>query len=217
MKLLKRLFLSSLLVFCILHTTTAQSEELPNVFSAGVGFSLVGNLLNTQLAESVSNAQVSTFSRPVLFVTYDRHVASLFSVGAAFSLQEMGIDFANYEYTDPQGNFKIEDFSIRASRRNFAVRGLVHFLPNQDEVDLYTGVRFGMTQWAISGGSSDPDFSYAEYFKFVRDNLEPTFWVSSLQWVVLGARVFPTENFGAGVEFSLGAPYYFSLALNGRF
>lgn len=127
------------IAFVVLFTTQikAQSDEYRSTVTLNTGYSLIGNLLNA----TGNNYEVESFSIPAIQATYDFSLVKWFSAGAAVSYQLMG-----YEYTDYGANN--EDFKTTIHRTNFAVRGLFHYGKN-DMLDMYSGVRFGITNWAF--------------------------------------------------------------------
>lgn len=124
-------------------------------------------------------------------------------VGAAVSYQVMG-----YEYTDYGSNN--EDFKTTIYRSNFAIRGLFHY-GNNDMLDMYSGVRFGMTNWTFKTDYDGADYDVEQDVSFSNGTL------GAPQLILFGIRGYFYENWGANLEFAIGSPHYLSIGFNYRF
>ncbi len=197
-------------LFIILITMThamAQNNEFKSTASMNVGFSLVGSLFN--IADNYSNStEVSSYALPAFQFNYDRGLQKWFSLGAAVSYQAMGLSYKNYEYQEG-GSTVSEDFKTTFSRLNVGIRPLFHY-GNINRIDMYSGLRIGLTNWSVNTDTSDPsydpenDISFGEGTNF------------SAQVILYGLRGYFTDNIGANFELAIGAPHFFSMGLNYR-
>ncbi len=185
-------------------TGSAQNDnqttsEKRNTVALNTGFSLVGSLL----AGNNSDSDYETFAIPAIQLTYDYNVIDWLSLGLAGSFQMMGMEYANYGSNN-------ESFKTTITRTNFAVRGLFHY-GNSDVLDMYSGVRFGMTHWGASTEYDGEDYDVEEDATFTKG------FGAAPQLVLFGIRGYFTDNFGVNMEFAVGSPHYLSLGLNYRF
>lgn len=182
----------------------AQNEKQTNsdyrsAFTVNAGFSLVGSLL----AGNNSDSDFETFAIPAIQVTYDYNIVEWLSLGVAGSYQLMGMEYTDYGSQN-------EDFKTTISRTNFAVRGLFHY-GNSDVLDMYSGVRFGMTHWSFETEYDGEDYDVEDDVTFTKG------FGAAPQLVLFGIRGYFTDNLGANIEFAVGSPHYLSLGMNYRF
>ncbi len=182
-----------------LGTANLHAQEHKSALTVNAGFSLIGGLF------SLPDEGVSNYSIPAIQVGYDYYILNWFSLGAAGSIQFMGVDYDNYEYET--GEFVNGDLSI--VRTNVAMRALFHYF-NRNRLNMYSGVRMGLTNWNIDNNLTDKNYDYDEV-------LSSTGIVFAPQLVLFGLRGYFTENFGANLEFAVGPPHFFSAGLNYRF
>jgi len=119
-----------------------------------------------------------------------------FSLGVATAYEKIA-----FKYTDDQYNGSTTtkyNYEIGFSRLNIAVRPLFHF-GNNDDMDLYSGLRIGTNRWSTIVKSDDPNFDETD---ITGVNLG-AFGVQ----VLFGMRYFFNENIGIQTEIGIGAPY----------
>lgn len=177
----------------------AQDQKSTVCLNAGV--SLVGQIVSLGDVDG----EGSTTALPAIQLTYDYMLNDWFSLGAAGSFQKMSADVIGYTYIDEGGNIIVEDVETSLNRLNFAARALFHY-GNFENLDMYSGIRLGYTNWSYSTDSSDPDY--------VDDIVAGGF---APQLVAFGIRGYFTDAFGVNVEFAIGPPSYLSAGLNLRF
>ncbi|MDA3780234.1 MAG: hypothetical protein PF487_08485 [Bacteroidales bacterium] len=194
---IKSLLVAIAFLFIASANSFAQSSDHKSTLSLNTGFSLIGNLLN------VGGDDNSTYSLPAFQANYDYSLVDWFSIGGAASIQLMGIDYTNYGTSG-------EDFKTSITRTNFAVRGLFHY-GNSEVLDMYSGIRFGVTNWSVSTDSDNPDYQAEDDISFSSGiNVAP-------QVILFGIRGYFNESFGANMEIAAGSPHYLSLGINYRF
>lgn len=109
----------------------AQQEAGEVVVSAGVGYSLISEVLSIGTNRS---------SMPPIYLNADYGVTEVFSIGLAGS-------YSSFSYDDIDING--DAIFIEGSRNTLAARALFHFGDNPN-LDQYAGLRAGMTFWNYS-------------------------------------------------------------------
>ncbi len=173
----------------------AQNQEGQSAVGLHTGFSLASALFS--LSEIDANVDAST--PPAVQFTYDYALTNRVSLGGGISYQSFNLAYSDYGETN-------ENFDVRLSRFNLAVRGLFHY-GNSETMDMYSGLRVGMSNWSLDVGTDNPNFDPPKASG-------PAF---APQLILFGMRSFFTENLGIGGELAVGAPHVVSLGINYRF
>jgi hypothetical protein len=171
----------------------AEGKKYQSTLCFNAGFSLVGALVN-----GVEGTDDSAL--PAIQLSYDRYVSDWFSVGVAGSFQYLSVDYTNYDGYAGETS---------ANRINVAFRPLFHY-GEMGMIDLYSGLRIGLTNWDFSTTINDPDYNPEDAFAADGTNFAP-------QLILFGLRGYITDNFGLNSEVCVGAPHYFSMGLSYRF
>jgi hypothetical protein len=173
----------------------AQTEtEYKISITANVGLSLVGSLID--VSDLDATADYSTKVLPAGQISADYFVTNWLSMGVAGSYQFMQINYTNY------GDNNV-DFSTNIDRINVAFRPLFHYV-NKGRVDMYSGLRLGLTNWGINTTETVQNYEPTDYISFNSGT------VFAPQLVAFGIRGYFTDFIGANVEFAIGAPHYIS-------
>ncbi len=183
---------------CIL---SAQNDSIRHTVSVNAGASLAGVVIRFFDV----NDSILTASYPVAQLNYDFGVKKWFSLGLATSYQQFNLTYTDYHFFDESYGLISQNISAKLSRINIAARALFHY-GNSGNVDMYSGVRLGYTQWKLTT-------DYSEVFKPEDFKLG----LFAPQLVLFGFRGYFTEHIGAGAEFCIGSPHYLSAGLNYRF
>lgn len=183
-----------LALFLSFGTASAQTLSGESVISANAGFSLAGALFG--LADIDGNVDAS--APPALQFSYDYAITEKLSLGGGLSYQKFGLAYTDY-------GDAMEDFDVRLSRFNLALRGLFHY-GGQEQVDMYSGLRLGLSNWSVKGGTSDPDY---EPPKANGITIAP-------QLILFGIRAYVAGNLGLNAELGVGGPHFFTVGLNYR-
>ena len=170
------------------------AQDYKSTISADAGVSLVGRFFNAVVNLDTISGYSAT---PAMQLSYDYMITDFLSAGAAVSFQQ-------FKFSDTDGMFAIR-------RMNFATRALFHY-GKSDKLDMYSGVRLGMTNWGykIDVASDDPTLTALQDSKFAGFGFAP-------QLIAFGIRGYFTDNIGANLEFAVGAPYYMSGGISYRF
>jgi len=201
---MKKIRLITLMAIFAFLLTNLQAQDHKSAITVNAGFSLVGGLFDLPDAGNTTG-DVSSYSLPAIQVGYDYFILNWFSVGAAGSFQFMGVDYDNY--VDENG--ETVNGTLDIVRSNFAARALFHYF-NKGRLDMYSGVRLGLTNWAISDDLSNESYDYNSVVSSTGTNFAP-------QLILYGLRGYITENIGLNAELAVGAPHFFSAGLNYRF
>ena len=183
-----------------------RSLDHQSTVCLNMGLSLVGGLINVS---GGVGENVSSYSIPAFQLTYDHMLEEWFSLGAGVSFQRMGIKYNDYTYFDEEGVLKMEDFTTKISRFNFGIRPLFHY-GNFSKIDMYSGLRLGVTNWTITSNSRNPLYNPENDVNF-KSGL-----VFAPQLILFGLRGYFTENIGANFEVAVGAPHFLSFGLSYR-
>jgi len=189
----KQITITVLAIFIV--ASGAFAQDYKSTVSADAGISLVGRVISLVVNIDTLDGY-STI--PVMQLTYDYMVTDFLSAGAAGSYQQ-------YKFSDTNGNIIIK-------RMNFALRALFHY-GNSDKLDMYSGIRLGMTNWGFDYDvpTGDPTL------EALQGSNSLTGFHFSPQLVAFGVRGYFTDNIGANLEFAIGAPYYMMGGVNFRF
>lgn len=176
-------------------STNSYAQDYKSTVSADAGFSIVGTLINAVVNVDTLGGYSSV---PVMQLSYDYMVTDFLSAGVAGSYQQ-------YKFSDETGKIVLK-------RMNFALRALFHY-GKSDKIDMYSGVRLGMTNWGFNYDvpTDDPTLDLLQ-----GDNKLTGFHFSP-QLIAFGIRGYFTDNIGANLEFAIGAPYYMMGGVNYRF
>ena len=176
-------------------TLSAQTLEGQSTIGVQTGFSLASALFS--LSEIDANVDAST--PPAVQLTYDYALTDRLSLGGGVSYQNFKLAYTGY------GDAK-ESFDVRLSRFNLGIRALFHY-GNSETMDMYSGLRIGLSNWSLDVGTDDPNFDPPKANG-------PAF---APQLVLFGIRGYFTENLGIGGELAAGAPHLVSLGVYYRF
>lgn len=183
----------------------AQSPNYRSTLSINAGFSAVGSLIN--IADDL-DADAKGHALPAIQINYDKGLQKWFSIGVAASYQSMGIEYKDYEYMQ-DGEAVTENFRTSISRLNVAIRPLFHYA-NSGRIDMYSGLRVGITNWAINTQTNDPNYDFEKDVSFGKGvNF-------AAQVILYGLRGYFTDNLGANFELALGSPHFASVGINYR-
>jgi hypothetical protein len=136
-----------------------------------------------------------------LIANYDYGIASKFSLGAAFSYQQMTLE---YKDTDTSNN-QTFNYKDKLSRTNVGLRPLFHFGENEN-LDTYFGFRLSMTFWDHSSNNPRVTGSSTDIWNSGKLRFQALF----------GARYFFNDFLGFNGEVAIGPPYYAAMGLNLR-
>lgn len=187
----------------------AQKEQGQSVVSAGVGYSLVGIIFST-LKNAVNTAptsKVSSTSIPVIAVGYDYGISDKFSIGGAYTYQDLKIKYDSYQDTTT-GQIFYGDYYNKLSRQNFGVRMLFHF-SNNESLDLYSGLRLGYSMWSHQTNNPSMKSGNSLDDAFFRNRIWPQ--------AIFGMRYFFGDMLGINTEFAIGPTYFIMVGAALRF
>jgi hypothetical protein len=190
------------------NKAAAQKYQGQSVITGGVGFSVVGLFFG--LVENALDAttNVNSTKTPVLLGAYDYGLSDRFSIGVGYTYQSLTIKYDGYYFNGSQDSLVTGNFTDRLTRQNFGIRPMFHFGDN-DDLDIYAGLRISMVRWNYS--SSRPDLGAG--------------WASDLlggaspvkAQALFGMRYFFTENIGFNTELAIGPSYFAMVGINARF
>ena len=184
-----------LLALLSLSTLSAQTLEGESVIGINAGFSMASALFS--LSEIDANVDATT--PPAIQATYDYALTNRVSLGGGISYQNFKLAYSNY------GEAK-ESFDVRLSRFNVGLRGLFHY-GNSEKMDMYSGLRVGLSKWSLDVGTDDPSF----------DPPKTAGIVFAPQAILFGMRSYLSGHLGIGGEIAIGAPHVVSFGLHYRF
>lgn len=189
----KRITITVLAIFIV--ASSAFAQDYKSTVSADAGISLIGRVIS--LVVNVDT--IGGYSTiPVMQLSYDYMITDFLSAGAAGSYQQ-------YKFSDNTGKIVLK-------RMNFALRALFHY-GKSDKLDMYSGIRLGMTNWGLDYDVSTGDPT----LEALQSSNSLTGFHFSPQLVAFGVRGYFTDNIGANLEFAIGAPYYMMGGVNYRF
>lgn len=172
------------------------------VVGLDVGYSLIGGLLST----NINGTDVSTGATPVINVMVDYGLTDRVSLGLAGAYQGIFGEYS-YSYLDAGSTTVTEDVRTDISRIHVALRPLFHY-GNNDQLDLYSGLRIGVITNSVSHNSSDPDFAEINGFSGSR---------FTMGLVAFGMRYYFNDMVGFNFEVGLGVPQIVNGGVSLRF
>lgn len=181
--------------------STSQANSRTKAWQSNLSLGLGGSLYNIKIGGEPlrtillsSNYDSINYENTVVFMaTYDLKIMKFLSIGAAYSYQDLSYDYSVFR-TDTityRGNFTDE-----VKRTNIGVR-ILYYFQNTDDLDIYTGLRAGYTEWKMRR-------TFEEDFTGYRNNKY------KIQ-AVFGGRGFLHKNFGFMCEVGIGDPYLWTL------
>lgn len=183
----------------------AQNDDYKHTLTVGAGYSLTGALLKTAFDAAELSNDVSTYVTPAIGLTYDHGLTNWFSIGVAGTTQPMKFEYdGDFTYDSDDDGFADStvtgNWNFKANRFNVALKLLFHYA-NSGKVDLYSGIRPGMTGWSTTF-SSDVEGVEAE-------DLGTSFSGSRMSFGVIpfGMRGYFNDNIGLNFELNFGSPY----------
>lgn len=222
-----------LFLLLIFRQSYSQNAEYKNTLCLNMGFSLVGGVMNIMEIYGKEDWTVSAWRQPAFGFTYDHGTRKWFSVGFAFSTQQMGFKLKEDTFIVDVNQQKVPvilNVGININRLSFSFRPMFHYA-NKGNWDLYSGFRVGLTIWHLNVSSDQPDLGLGSYLKInewmnKKLNLDLAnllkkktgFNITSYgyQLVVFGARAHLVKNFGINAELCIGSPHFFSFGLTYR-
>ena len=221
---MKNLMTLSIALMLILNLH-AQNEEYQHVITANAGASIFGAIFNALDGNPLNSGDTTTDiegidnlnglfeanTTPALQASYDYGVTNWFSVGGSVAFQNFNADITDLSYTresdGQQVNAAAATIGIR--RVSVGIRALFHY-GNTDKIDMYSGLRLGVSNWGIKAESSSDTFS---------EDLQNTRFSGAfpaVQVIPFALRGYVTENIGLNFETGLGTPHYFAIGVNYR-
>lgn len=218
--MLSRGFFSLLSLFFLHLAVYGQDLVFKSNVQGGIGQSLLGISLKLgQKATSEYEVKVG----PVYSASYTYFFTHWFSLGAAASTQTLDL-----VYFVDEGN-EIREVGVEVKRLNIALKPLIHYY-NKGNIDVYSGLRVGMSNWSFQFLSDDDAvdqmaflnepivlFGPNSFFRNSENKLIHKATLPSVQLVCLGVFGYFKSNIGLGGEFGLGSPYVCSAYISIRF
>lgn len=197
-----------------ISASMAQKNEIrpydvpKHSLSVNAGWSAIGGLFKLlkhgDITDNTGEVRDS-YATPAMQVTYDYSTGKKFSIGGGISVQKMGLDVANFEYTEDDVT-KYADVVGDLTRLNIGIRPLFHYGKNRRKVDMYSGFRVGVTNW-LGSISTDGDDGIVEFnnYNILRMGMVPAFQV-----IPFGMKWYIGERVGLNFETGIGTPHTLS-------
>jgi hypothetical protein len=188
--------------------------------SAGFNFYQLANRIDNVINQNdtLKFVDIKSYGRPTAQIAYDFQLNSWFSLGAAYSRNRVGFEFKGLDYTIPStGSFIKGDVDALFTRHTVTLRALGHYV-NNEKFDMYSGVRFGATIWAVKfrgTASVKAEEQFQREFSGVFGRGAQIFPNAGV--TLFGFRYFPIPNVGIGAEINVGQPYPLAASVNFRF
>ncbi len=216
-----------LCLFSYAFAVNAQNEDYRHVITVNTGFSIFGTVvdiiddnnlsdINVEIDDNfddISNLSGNLVGRsaPAFQINYDYGVEQWFSIGGGISYQAASAELNNLSYTREADNeiINLDFIRLDLNRLHLGTRALFHY-GNREKLDMYSGIRLGITNWVSNTEISDEDL--LEDFESGRF-AGLTF---AAQIIPFALRGYVTDNIGLNFELGVGAPHYLSIGLNYR-
>lgn len=200
-----------LFVVGLMSFAQAQNEDYRLNASISYNYTFTGELLKLaqEGAEITLNASDTQRKNiPSVQLAVDYGLNNWFSIGAAISYQQIGLNLDDVSYIDSTGMSVSENVESRFTRFSAAIRPLFHYA-NSDRLDMYSGLRIQYYAGNYEDNSENPDVETVLDF--------PTKKGFGVGIVAYGIRYFVTDNIGIGWELNIGRPYVTNISVNARF
>lgn len=193
---MKKLLLTmGVAIMLVPNTSNAQAHEQGTaIISVGVGYSLIGGLFNSVYNSTLYTNNFKNTSIPVIVGRFDYGVGDGFSLGLSVAYQSLGFKWDD-DYMTSSSTIETGEYKINFSCLSIGVRPLFHF-GNNDDMDIYAGLRVGYTSWSTK--ASSPDDELMEY-TWGTVSLG-SFGVTPL----FGIGYYFSDNFGIHMEVGFG-------------
>ena len=163
-------------------------------------------------------------STPAVQLGYDYFFKNGASLGIIGSTQSMGMEIDYFVFKDHNNKtHRFNNFDIKVKRRYIGIKYNYHLI-NDLKNDLYIGARFGAVFWKISPSIKDPDLDNKLFSLLVKSNNTLSIIPTSASFpgfmfpaLACGYKYKIRENFGVGIELSIGIPQLFSYGIDYRF
>lgn len=206
----KFILFSFALILGFATQTQAQNDDYRMNVGVSANYTFTGAIVNSAIdAVAAVGESVDKKGTPSLQLTFDYGLTKWFSIGAAFSTQNIGFESTGGMVFDTITLTNIaNDYTAKFTRTSIALRPLFHYA-NNDKLDLYSGLRIQYFIANYSDDSLDPD---------TESLLDlPTKTGIGVGIVPFGARYYITDNIGLGTEINIGRPYVVNFSVNARF
>jgi hypothetical protein len=192
----------------------AQHKKDEKLVSLKLGFSTTGLLLNAlgkvdlTSQDSFTIGNISTSSRPALSATFDYSLTDRLSLGGIFSHQVFSGTITDYAGVVRGKTIGIDQIDFKLKRTYLGVIPKIHWAINNEDLDIYSGIRLGFLLWTSDVNVNEQNFKALDAFKGGR---------LALGLVPIGATIYLNQDLGLNADISIGAPYVFSIGVNYRF
>ncbi len=190
------------ITFFLLLTGAVKAQNTDkNLVQLQGGLSWIGLSANIANTFNVVN-DISFSSSPALHLEYNYFFYDRVSLGGGIAYQRIGAFYHDYQY-ESGGETITENISAKLTRLNFSARALFWYNPN-GSFRLYSGFRFGISNWRANTNTTDVNFDIDQYINIVLGaSVTP-------QLILLGADFPVNEHFHVGGELAIGSPYFIS-------
>jgi hypothetical protein len=219
-----RKVLSIIAICAFALSIQAQNKDYRHVLSVTAGANIfkasANGVIDSVLSKNSDPSKLSLKSTPTLQFSYDFGLGKVVSFGLAGNFNQVAVDAQDFKWTDSAGKPSVANYNVKINRMSVGVRMLFHY-GNSGRLDMYSGLRFGISKWSNSVTSNNPKFNFEDVVGTNevanRDILGLlTGTLPQLQVIPFGLRGYITDNIGLGFETAIGSPYYASLSLNYR-
>lgn len=197
--------LFTLALFLFGSKSFSQTEKGQTVISASYGFSAVRGVVKTLWLADLIEASVNGIGTAAAGVDYG--LTNKFSIGANYATQSISGTATNVDwflFSDTSNH--IETFNYAMRRTHISITPKIHYITDNEKLDIYSGLRIGYVIWNKKFESKDPGFP--ENYNLAMNTLKNRV---SVGIIALGARYYFNPNFGASIELNVGPPYIFSI------
>jgi hypothetical protein len=209
-----RFFLSTMfLTIFLAQSASAQNEDYRHVVSVNAGLNIFQVLGAAQFVplNDVQFSNAKGYGSPTFQFSYDYGFKKWFSLGFAFANNRFGAKYSNLVIA----NETIGDLNMKYTRNTFTSRVLFHY-GNHDRLDMYSGLRLGVSLWNSKPSKDITDAQATALFESGGiGSARGKGVLPHVGMTLFGLRYYVTENLGIGFESNIGS-YLASAQVNYR-
>ena len=194
-----------------LYNVYAQTDIHRHTINVGAGIGNYGSRkVDAYLEDYRSISRIKTRSQPVYFVSYDYALNRKISIGVIASYYQYAILLNHGNALSPY------DSRHTLSIMNIAPRLLLHYNPELEKLDVYSGLRIGISTIREKYTTQEPiayDIRVIDSYSKMKIGTSTYF---TPQLVIAGMRYYFNEYVGINAEIGLGMPHIVTAGMSFR-
>lgn len=209
---IKRFFTGAWIILCPFFLSAQDTSGLPESqisFGAGIGASAYPAFF--AIIESLDESgSFKTSSGPAFTGYLEWNLNRRLSLGINGGFQKLSQEVSGFSFTASDSLYTVDRFNYSLNRTNIGLT-LKLYYDNSDQLDLYSGLKAGMSIFKIKVDVSDNLL-----INELENNLRFPMTTPAFQLIIFGMKYYPTQYIGLFGELSVGAPAIVQAGLSVR-